>query len=86
MAKYNKVKTGPEPVKNDTFDVDVDLRDFIEEIDDADLIEELGRRHLIKSAVNSIEISRESICDYFGVSRHTSIRELMGLLEHKLQE
>lgn len=61
----------------------VRVSDVIDQIEDVDLINEVQERCLIKP--KPMELSRESISDFFGKSRYTPLPELMKLLQEKLE-
>jgi hypothetical protein len=59
--------------------IDIGINDFLEEIEDHVILEEVTERRLAP-------INRESICDLLGVNRHTEIYKLMHLLTIHLSE
>ena len=81
MARFNK--------KWKSLQIDIEttesvrLSDFIGNIDDEDILEECLTRGLTKT--KPFEVSRESLSDYFGKSRFTSVPELLRLVQGKLE-
>ena len=71
-------------------DVDIEVTervrvdDIIEQISDEYILDEAKERGLL-SKPKPMEITRETISDYFGKSRYTPLPELMKLLQEKLE-
>jgi len=64
-------------------DVDVNLSDFIEDIEDEDILSEYSRRGLGHDN-SKFELSKISICDFFGVSHHSQNSEILKLVDELL--
>ena len=64
-------------------DVDVDLSDFIEDIEDEDILSEYQRRGLGRDN-SKFELSKISICDFFGISHYSQNTEILKLVDELL--
>jgi len=62
--------------------VDVRIDDIIEKVSDDNIFDEGIRRGIFKQ--KPIDISRDTITDFFGKSRFTPIPELLKLIQDKL--
>lgn len=59
--------------------------DILEEVEDDDLLQECIDRELIRKDVTKMNISKESLSAYFGVSRHTPIEKFIELVKNELE-
>jgi len=66
-----------------TVDVDVDLDDFIGDIEDEDILAECVKRDLIRDK-SLFELSKVSICDHFGISYFTPNDKIIELVKELL--
>ena len=63
--------------------VEVRVSEIIEKISDDNILDEGISRGLFKQ--KPIDITRDTICDFFGKSRYTPVPELMKLIQEKLE-
>lgn len=73
--------------KDVSVDVDIDVEDFIGEIETDSLINELKTRGFKASeiTVQDKEMLYEDVCDVFGLNHHTSLDELMMKVREELE-